>query len=203
MIIDRHNRRTRKESRFFIHDVLTKRIVISLVEKKTFKDYCILFNNVKQNILPLSIACANNTYVDMSTGFVTAVNSKKIKSIGQGLFANIFLMKGTIIDYFNGVLRSAMDFEERVRLGFGGYSIHLNKDCVLDCYDSVNCKCSMANSPKGVSVDNIGTVVISNASLHVDTNRCGCVYLFADCDIKMNSEIYFDYEKSFIFPVFA
>ena len=77
MIIDRHNRRTRKETRFFIHDVFSRRVVISLVEKKTFQDYFVLFNNVKRNILPLSIACANNTYVDMSTGFVTAVNSKK------------------------------------------------------------------------------------------------------------------------------
>ena len=196
-----NSKRCRSKPNFFIHEKFTSSKVISLVKEKCYEDYLPIFDYVMTTFtLPLSLECACNTYVDLSTGFVEGNVSKILKSVGQGLFAKKFLKKGSVIDYFIGVLRSAVEYDTKVSQGYGGYGIYLNKLCVLDCYGNLTCKCSMANSPLGVSVDCTRRVVQSNASLHVDGNRCGCVKLIAESDIDVRTEIFYDYESSFIFP---
>jgi len=203
MIIDTSNRRTRLKTQLFINETFNQTIVTSSLAEKCFDDYKVAFAFVKKvYTLNQSLKCVGNTYIDLSTGFVESSTTKNLLSIGEGLFANKLLLKGTVIDYFIGVLRSTEDYGIRVSHGYGGYAIQLNKFCVLDCFGSSLCKCSMANSPLGVSVDTSGSVVTANASLHVNVNRCGSVKLVAACDIKFGSEIFYDYESSFILPEF-
>ena len=203
MILDRSNRRRRISTDLFINKIFVRPVIINLVDSKSYDDYMSAFIYVKRTyIIKQSLKCADNTYVDISTGLVKDILSNRLKSVGQGLFANLNLKKGCVIDYFIGILRSTVEYADRVLNGFGGYGIHVNKDCVLDCYGSVKCKCSMANSPLGVSIDTSLTVVAANASLHIDVNRCGCVKLVADMDINFRSEIYYDYAHSYVFPAF-
>ena len=202
MIIDNSNRRSRHKTVAFVSTVSRRRNVISLVDK-SFDDYLKIFTYVKNRYtLKLSMKCVDNTFVDISTGFVNGSKSNILKSIGYGLFAKKVLLKGSVIDYFIGSLRSKADYDLRTNKGEGGYGIILNKDCVLDCFKSANCKCSMSNCPLGVSVNVLRTIVMSNASMHIDVNRCGLVKLVADRTINANEEIFYDYESDYLYPAF-
>ncbi len=69
-------------------------------------------------------------------------------------------------------------------------------------FKSAYCKCSMSNCPLGVSVNVLSTIVRSNASMHIDVNRCGLVKLVADRTINANEKIFYDYESDYLYPAF-
>ena len=195
------NPRNRKKTQFFSKETYKRHPIISLIENKTFQEYFISYETVKTKyILPSSLRCSDNTYVGISTAFVVSTPARII-SVGNGLFANKLITQGTIIDYFVGILRSHDDYSMRVANGQGGYAIKLNSTCVLDCYGNTSCKCSMSNSPDGVSIDTKNTIVNSNASMHIDSKNCGRVYLKATIDINKDEEIFHDYADDYIYPI--
>ena len=54
-----------------------------------------------------------------------------------------------------------------------------------------------------VSVNALSTIARSNASLHIDVNRCGLVKLLAVRTINANEEIsFYDYENDYLYPAF-
>ena len=124
MIIDNSNRRSRlKTVGAFVSTVSRRRNVISLVDK-SFDDYLKIFTYVKNRYtLKLSMKCVDNTFVDISTGFVNGSESNILKSIDYGLFAKKVILKGSVIDYFIGSLRSKADYDLRTNKGEGGYGI--------------------------------------------------------------------------------
>ncbi len=67
---------------------------------------------------------------------------------------------------FKGVLITHEEYARRVSIGCGGYAIHLNNTCILDCYGEENCLCSKANSSSS-AIDFIGDMLYENARLHV------------------------------------
>ena len=74
-----------------------------------------------------------------------------------------------------------------------GYTLYLNRNEVLDCYDAAHagiCDAMMANSPLNVRHSITGIVPVANAKL---VNYKGMVYLVSLVDIGPNTEILYRY----------
>ena len=88
-------------------------------------------------------------------------------------------------------------------MGKGGYAIGITNDIILDCWDkhqSRICKASWANSPKNC-FDTIKTKVAqANAYITVDTNK-KVVTLRAATNILPHTEILWDYQDEYVFPI--
>jgi hypothetical protein len=170
---------------------------------RTFEDYQEMYRDTVNNYMPSRHLeqLQRLTYIDKSTGhYLNAMG--QFVGFGNGLYIQegVVIPANSLIAVFqNGILRTHDDYNERVQLGFGGYAIHLNSVCVLDCYDSLTCNASIANSSCH-AIDIWGNDIMPNATMHISQTHFGYVSLYSSKELFNYEEVFYDYGSTFIYP---
>lgn len=126
------------------------------------------------------------------------------KEVGIGLYVNRSFTKGEVVAEFIGEMKSIVSYEKyRVRCGKGGNAIYVNEDYVLDCYKTKKerkCLASYANCPYQSYDTYNNREAKANMKLSICT-RQRRVTLKAIENIEKNSEVFYNYGNSYVYPM--
>jgi hypothetical protein len=118
-------------------------------------------------------------------------------TIGQGLFAAVYIARDTVIGQFVGDIITYEAYEA-LAAGRKGYAVDMTEGRLLDCSaQAKGCKCKMSMANQAHGCYNISTrkMAVNNSSLLATSSSKGYFKLKATRNIPANVEILWPYGK--------
>ena len=123
------------------------------------------------------------------------------KVIGVGLFCHINIKPRIRVINFVGKIISYKEYNILVKAGKGGYAIHINENCVLNCYEERfqwGCWASLVNDAWKTFDMRKGKRAINNCEIRVDTKRQS-VSIWTTKNIIAHDELLACYYDNYVF----